>query len=94
MLARIVGADIRSTTARNIRMIGEKTGSMTWKMSGRKIRSVLKNLKQKVTAIDAWRIPYLGKLLEERDTLYYQGMDKDSDQMNNLQGLIDSLCAS
>ena len=75
-------------------MIGEKTGSMTWKMSERKIRSVLKNLKQKVTAIDAWRIPYLGKLLEERDTLYYQGMDKDSDQMNNLQGLIDSLCAS
>ena len=32
MLARIVGADIRSTTARNIRMIGEKTGSTTWRM--------------------------------------------------------------
>ena len=40
-----------------------------------------------VPEADSWRVPYLGKLLEERDKKVYQGDTADTEQ-----GLIDSLC--
>ena len=69
--ARVVAKDIRSTTARNLRMLERETGGLTWAAPTKKIREELDNRKPVVPAEDAWRVPYLGKLLEERDRLVY-----------------------
>ena len=46
-----------------------------------------------VPAEASWRVPYLGKLLEERDRLVYQGLE-DSKEVKSVQSLIDSLCTN
>ena len=38
---------------------------------------------------DAWRVPYLRKLLEQRIQHYYSG---DKEKEDRVQTLIDSLC--
>ena len=43
---------------------------------------------------DSWRIPYLGKLLEQRDTLAYQGAAVPDEELDRVQELIDSLCSN
>ena len=93
ILARVVAKDIRSTTARNLRMLESETGGLTWAASAKKIREELDSRKPAIPAEDIWRVPYLGKLLEERDGLVYQG-EEDSKQVERLQSLIDSLCSN
>ena len=40
---------------------------------------------------DAWRLPFLSKLLEQREKLHWMGMDREEERV---QELIDSLCKS
>ena len=40
---------------------------------------------------DAWRIPFLSKLLEQREKLHWMGMDREEERV---QELINSLCKS
>ena len=40
---------------------------------------------------DAWRLPYLAKLLEQRQQLHSLGTDKEEERV---QHLIESLCIS
>ena len=47
-----------------------------------------------VPGADTWRIPYLGKLLEERDTLAYQGAAVPDEEVERVQELVDSLCSN
>ena len=56
-----------------------------------KIREALATREPTVPRVDAWRIPYLGRLLEERDVLAYQGNEL-SEEVDRVQELIDSLC--
>ena len=91
ILARVVAKDIRTTTARNMRMIEQETGGLTWATPGGKIREALATREPTVPRVDAWRIPYLGRLLEERDVLAYQGNEL-SEEVDRVQELIDSLC--
>ena len=93
ILARLVSKDIRSTTAKNLRMVEKETGGLTWAAPDLKIKEELAKREAVCEEVDRWRIPYLGKLLEERDTLVYQGKE-DSNQVIELQELIDSLCGS
>ena len=74
-------------------MLERETGGLTWAAPTKKIREELDNRKPVVPAEDAWRVPYLGKLLEERDRLVYQG-EEDSKQVERLQSLMDSLCSN
>ena len=91
ILARIVAKDVRTTTARNLRLLEMETGGLTWVASPISIRRrLLKTVT--VPEMAVWRLPYLGKLLEERDQLVYQG--KDDCELELLQSLIDSLCSS
>jgi hypothetical protein len=74
-------------------MLERETGGLTWAAPVRKIREELRIRNVVASAEDAWRVPYLGKLLEERDSLVYQG-EEDSQQVERLQALIDSLCTN
>ena len=93
ILARVVAKDIRSTTAKNIRLLDRETGGLTWQASAWKIREEIDSREVKVPDEDKWRLPYLGKLLEERDKLIYQG-EEDSQEVVRVQGLLDSLCTN
>ena len=92
ILARIVAKDIRTTTASNLRLLEEETGGLTWAASAAITRKKLIS-EPGVPEEDSWRVPYLGKLLEERDRLKYQGLE-GSKEVEVVQSLIDSLCTN
>ena len=93
ILARLVAKDIRTTTARNMNMLEQETGGLTWAAPGGQIRDRLASREPSAPLVDAWRIPYLGRLLEERDQLAYQG-DEFCEEFDDVQDLIDSLCTN
>ena len=59
-----------------------------------RVKGELKEQDPVVPAEDGWRVPYLGKLLEERDMLLYQGLAETDDEVELVQSLIDSLCTN
>ena len=89
ILARMVAKDIRTTTARNLSLLEKESGGLTWSTSAHKIREELASREPDVPRAYAWRIPYLGRLLEERDTLAYLG-----EEVERVQELVDSLCVN
>ena len=93
ILARIVAKDIRTTTARNLRLIEQETGGLTWSTATSRIKQKLLECEPAVPREEQWRIQFLGKLLENRDTMMYQGME-GSEEVELVQGLIDSLCTN
>ena len=93
ILARLVAKDIRTTTARNMRMLEQEAGGLKWTAPGGRIREELVTREPTVPRVDAWRNPYLGRLLEERDVLGYQG-DASCEEVERIQELIDSLCSN
>ena len=93
ILARIVAKDIRSTTAKNLRLLEVETDGMTWSASNPAVKKKLLQRKPRVPIEEEWRIKYLGKLLEQRDQLRYAGQE-DHVQVELIQCLMDSLCSS
>ena len=93
ILARIVAKDIRSTTAKNLRLLEVETEGMTWSTSTSRVKEKLLQSKPRVPQEDHWRMKYLGNLLEQRDQLKYAGLE-DGVQVELIQSLIDSLCSS
>ena len=78
--------------ARNIAYIERLTGQDAWAASPDMVRSIA--IKREAVAPapeDAWRLPYLAKLLEQRQQLHSLGMDKEEEKV---QQLIESLCIS
>ena len=70
ILARIVAKDIRTTTARNLRLLEVETGGGTWETSLTLLKEKLKEQDLVVPLEDSWRVPYLGICLKsERDML-------------------------
>ena len=53
---------------------------------------MLFNRAEVVPDTDQWRLPYLTKLLEQRDTLVYNGEGEDSEELVRVKELLDSLC--
>ena len=93
ILARIVAKDIRSTTAKNLRLLEVETEGMTWSTSTSRVKEKLLQSKPRVPQEDHWSMKYLGNLLEQRDQLKYAGLE-DGVQVELIQSLIDSLCSS
>lgn len=89
ILARIVAKDIRTNTARNLRLVEEETGGLTWSMTSRRIKTELLERKPVVPMEDQWRL----QLLERRDSMLYKGMES-CEEVELVQGLIDSLCTN
>ena len=93
ILARIVAKDIRSTTAKNLRLLEVETEGLTWASSKTNVKGKLLQNKPRIPEQDQWRIQYLGHLLEQRDQMKYAGQEDDV-QVEWVQSLIDSLCTS
>ena len=89
LLALMVGRDLRTTTGRNLRFISEEANIDPWEANTWKFRKLLNENKSEVPITDRWRLPYLSKLLEERQKLHYQGEDK-----TRIQELINSVCTN
>ena len=93
ILSRVVAKDIRSTTARNLQLLEIETAGLTWAAPPNKVREALAIREPVVPEVDAWRIKYLGSLLEQRDRLVYQG-EEESEDVGRIQELINSLCTN
>ena len=63
------------------------TGLDPWCCLGSQVKRVMWEKLADLPEQDKWRLPYLGKLLEQRGDLYYQLEDT-----SELTELIDSLC--
>ena len=94
ILARVVARDVRTTTARNLAMLETESGGLTWMDPAEKVKEGLASGEPAVPGADSWRIPYLGKLLEQRDTLAYQGAAVPDEEVERVQELVDSLCSN
>ena len=81
IIARLVVKDSMTTNAKNLRLVERETGGLGL---GSSIHAVKKELQQKATVAhdrDIWRIPYLRKLLEQRDRLVCNGEGEESDEL-------------
>ena len=83
----IAGRDIRTTTGNNLHLIRDLSGLDPWCCTSRQVKKVLGERLSEVPVQDTWRLPYLGKLLEQRGELHHQMMDTAE-----LNELIDSIC--
>ena len=90
VLANLVSRDIQTTTGSNIRMVEEASGLSAWDSSQDKLRNAIREKEMvEVEAQDQWRIPYLNKLLGQRQELDYMGEENGKNEVENL---INSLC--
>ena len=88
-MAFLVGRDLRTTTGRNLRLIGEESGLDPWVCSSKEVKKVLSENTAEVPDVDAWRVSYLGLLLEQRQAAQYSGLEDEESRLNDL---ISSLC--
>ena len=94
IMARIAAADIRSNTAKNLRLVETMSGGHTWVSPLGKLKEALaKKTKVPVPDSDLWRIGMLDKLLEARDVMSYQGLDESS-VYSETKTLIACLCTT
>ena len=87
VLVHLVGRDIRTTTGSNLHFIKDLSGLDPWSSSSKGVKAIMAERVKQVPEQDVWRIPYLGRLLEQRGELYYQMLDT-----TEVTELIESLC--
>ena len=91
-VALMCARDLRSTTGSNIRVVEEASGLSVWSSTTPQVRRAIKEKETVAVPLeDAWRVPFLQKLLEQRMQHYYSA-DKESEA--RVQHLIDSLCVN
>ena len=95
VLANLVSRDIRTSTGSNLRLLEEASGLDVWDTCQSKLREEIRKKELvKIDDHDKWRIPYLSKLLGQRQELVYQGMDQEEEEMTRIEELISSLCTN
>jgi hypothetical protein len=82
--------DLRTTTRKNIHVVEEASGLSVWCSMTGQVRRAIKETVE-VPPEDAWRVPYLQKLLEQRLQHHYSA---DKENEDRVQQLIDSLCVN
>ena len=71
-------------------MVEDASGLSDWSSTRRQVRKAVREKEAvPVPPQDAWRVPYLWKLLEQRLQHYYSG---DKEKEEGVQALVDSLC--
>ena len=89
-VAALTARYVRTVTGRNVRTVEDAAGMDSWTASPSMVR---KSLSERETVTvppgDTWRVPYLAKLLETRQQLYYMGKE---DELELCQKIIESLC--
>ena len=87
---RQAARDVQSSVGSNLALIRKESGGVDpWTSSPGQLKAAL--LKAEIVPVpaeDAWRIPYLRRLLTERTTHFYNG---DTHEEERVQSLIDSL---
>ena len=92
IMARLVVKDVRTTTAKNIKVLERETGGLSWRSTPGEIRKELFKKVEDIPVTDQWRLPYLTKLLEQRDMMTYNGEGDESEELARVKELLDSLC--
>ena len=87
---RLAARDLRSPVGSNLALLRKETGGLDpWTAGpGQLKRALLQSEAKPVPTQDAWRVPFLRRLLEERLHHFYMG---DKLQESRFQGPIDSL---
>ena len=90
--ALLLARDIRTTLGRNITYEESLSNQDVWAASPQLVRSMIME-KETVTPSteDAWRLPFLAKLIVQRSELHTRGMEEEKERV---QELINSLCTS
>ena len=79
-----------TTTGSNIKMLEEAAGLCAWDSCQEKLRNAIRMKEMTVVEdSDQWRIPYLSKLLGQRQELGYMGEELEKTRKDDL---INSLC--
>ena len=87
--ALLAARDLRSSVGSNLALLREESGLDPWTVApGRLKAALLRAEEAPVPAADAWRVPYMWRLLEERLQHHYCG---NSVEEKRVQGLLDSL---
>ena len=87
-MANLVSRDVQTTTGANLRLIKRETGLSAWSTGQDKLKDAL--VRHEIAPVEErekWRIPFLNKLLIQKQELFYLGEDID-----NISELINSLC--
>ena len=87
-MANLVSRDIQTTTGKNLRLIEISSGLSAWDAGQDNLKEAVR-MKEVVSVdeVDRWRIPYLGKLLGQKQELTYLG-----EEVEEISSLINSLC--
>ena len=87
VLANLVARDVRTTTGANLHFVRELTGLDPWQCSPKDVKAVMAEKQAELPDQDRWRVPYMGRLLEERGERFHSMEDT-----KEITELIDSLC--
>ena len=89
LVASLAAQDKFSTTGKNLAKILQETGLNPWEASPTEVRQALIAQEAVVPKQVIWRVPYLSKLLAERNEMEVNSLDT-----GQISQLIDSLCSS
>ena len=89
VLANLVARDVRTTTGANLHYVREVTGMDPWNCSPKDVKEVMVEKLSEMPDQDRWRLPYLGRLLEERGERFHMMEDTEG-----VTELIESLCVN
>ena len=88
----LLARDRRTTLSKNIAFVESQTGQDPWTASPKLVRTVIQQREAvEPPPEDAWRLPYLVKLMAQRDQLHTLALKEEEARV---QLLIDSLCKS
>ena len=90
--ALLTARDARTTLGKNISYLERLSRQDVWAASPTLVRTTI--MERETVAPppeDVWRLPFLSKLLEQREKLHWVGMDREEERV---QELIDLLCKS
>jgi hypothetical protein len=87
VLANLVARDVRTTTGANVHFVREVTGWDPWICSPLDVRAVMAEKLAELPDQGKRRLPYLGRLLEERGKSFHNMEDSVG-----ITELIDSSC--
>ena len=84
--ALLAGRDIRSTVGSNLALLRLESGGLDpWTVSAARLKAALVRAETApVPPADAWRVPYLRRLLQERLQHHYSGDDKEEERVKTL----------
>ena len=87
-MANLVSRDVQTTTGTNLKLVEKASGLCAWDTNSNQLRAAIEESETvDIEQVDKWRVPFLNKLLGNKQELQYLGAD-----IEEINGLINSLC--